>query len=396
MASNLTEAHAQWANRPDDERFSTLGELTAATKAFRDASRTSLPVVRDLRATYEAGEVAIIGREGKHAALTHYAFGQLASRVGAPAGYLRQLPAPIAAECLNAGLRSLEQDEKASMLFHVNGTLTARAVLTESYDRVWNHEVCDRILNPMVGSGWRVPAARPARPGQRGTRKATAADVLLNNRNSGGATIAVGDEIAPAGLYASDRDMFAFLVDEGDPVASGQDALNRGVFVRNSEVGDCSLRFKFFVYDAVCGNHIVWGASDVFDLAVRHVKAAHQQRGRTLANAASLWQVASRRLPDAGTLEEGIKKARIATLGASKDEVLDVLAKYAKARNLNRLTRVALDASYDLAERSPRYGSPRTVWGMVNGLTEYSQLSTHTDVRTDLDTQAGRLLEMAF
>ena len=44
--------------------------------------------------------------------------------------------------------------------------------------------------------------------------------------------------IAPAGIYASDHDMFAFLVNEEYRIDDGSDGgLARGFFVQNSEVG---------------------------------------------------------------------------------------------------------------------------------------------------------------
>ena len=66
--------------------------------------------------------------------------------------------------------------------------------------------------------------------------------------------------IAPAGLYASDHDCFAFMVNESVTVDDGSDGgLCRGFFVSNSEVGAASLKFTS-LYRSVCGNHIVWGA----------------------------------------------------------------------------------------------------------------------------------------
>jgi len=81
---------------------------------------------------------------------------------------------------------------------------------SEKYTRIWNWEIADR-LNEMVEKGWRVPPARPAMPNQPGTRPATVQDVL---DVAGFLSVNLGDPIAPAGLYASDHDMFAFLVFE--------------------------------------------------------------------------------------------------------------------------------------------------------------------------------------
>ncbi len=84
-----------------------------------------------------------------------------------------------------------------------------------------------------------VPPARPAFPDQPGTRPATEDDVLAVKDFL---SINVGDPVAPAGLYASNHDMFAFLINEENRIDDGSDSgLSRGVFFENSEVGAKAL-----------------------------------------------------------------------------------------------------------------------------------------------------------
>ncbi len=396
---NLYEASAQWASRPEDERYESLQAMLDATKRYAEGSRTSTVYLRDLRVEATGQDLALLGQTNVPARLTHYAFGQLARTVGAPAAYLRSLPAALASTCLNEGLRAkaraLSSTDKHSLLCHQNGSLVARALTTDSYDRVWNYEIASRIQRDLVPNGWQVPPARPAFAGQKGTRKATRAD-LLPNQADFGLAIKEGDDIAPAGLYASDHDMFAFLVNQVDPAWDGKKFLHRGVFIQNSEVGDCSLKFTLFTYDNVCGNHIVWGAGEVTSIAIRHIKSDSAARGNTLRNALHKWHVASQKLPTGSDLSGQIIKAKEYEIASTKDEVLDAVFAFGKKRSLSRLNRPTLEAAYDLCERTPRYGAPTTVWGMVNGLTEYSQTSKYADERNDLDVQAGRLMEMAF
>ena len=396
MSKNLYEANYQWANRPDDERFSSLKEMHAATKAYAMNAVTSTARVDDLRVESDEGNLALVGKTGNHARLTHYSFGQLARVASAPAEYLRRLPATLAAQNINYGLKKIgtSTDDKLSLLFHKNGSLVARAITTDSYDRVWNYEVIEAIQARLAGTGWVVPPARPAREGQAGTRLATEADILPNQGDFG-LRIKVGDPIAPAGLYASDHDMFAFLVNQEHPIFDGQKLLNRGVFIQNSEVGDCSLRFKLFTYDNVCGNHIVWGVGQVTDISVRHVKGETQRKGKTLTSGLAKWNLISNQLPDVGAMEKTIARAREMVLGDSKDDALANVFGFARKNGLNMLTKGNLEAAYEIADKTPRYGNPRSVWGLVNGLTEFSQQG-HTDTRTELDTQAGRLMEISF
>lgn len=399
MSKNLYEANHQWASRPDDERFESLKAMYDATRSYAATAVEAQAYINDLRVEADAdtNNLHLVGKAGKQAKLTHYSFGQLSRFAGAPAEYLRRLPVTLAAQNINHGLKRVGDgysENRLSMLFHQGAGLVARAVTSDSYDRVWNYEVVEQVMKRLEGTGWRTPPARPAREGQAGTRVATKDD-LLPNQGDFGLAVKEGDLIAPAGLYASDHDMFAFLVNQEQPIFDGQKLLNRGVFIQNSEVGDCSLRFKLFTYDNVCGNHIVWGVGKVTDIAIRHVKGEGRARGNTLANAMAKWNVISREIPDTKTMEATIARARSFEVGGSKEEVLAALFGFAKQKGLNMLTRGTLDAAYDLAERTPRYGSPRSVWGMVNGLTEFSH-GGHMDTRTELDTQAGRLMEIAF
>ena len=401
--TNLYDASYQWANRPDDERFESLDAMRNATRAYaQKASEATVPV-GSLRAEADGGDIKLVGKQNIPAKLTHYSFGQLSARVGAPANYLRGLPATLATQNLNHGLKKLGQDDggqddgqKLQLLFHKNGSLVTRAITSESYDRVWNHELVSRIITDLVPQGWRVPPARPARENQKGTRVATAADIL-SNQGDFGLSVKEGDLIAPAGLYASDHDMFAFLVNMGSAaIEDGGKLLNQGLFLQNSEVGDCAIRMKKFIMDHVCGNHIVWGVSEVNEISVRHVKGSDVKAGESLKKFMAKWNLLLQSETSADKVQGDIRKARAFEIAATKDEVLDALFKFANSRNLNRLTRKALTAGYDLAEQSPRYGAPTTVWGMVNGLTELSQTTGYADDRTEMDQQSGRIMEMAF
>jgi hypothetical protein len=395
MSNNLFEAHAQWANRPEDERFSSLDDMHKACKAYADSSEVRIAPVKALKAIANGPDMALVGSTGEQATLTHYAFGQLARWAGAPAAYLRSLPAEIAANCVNAGLAKLDEDKPLNLLFHRNGHLVNRALTSESYDRVWNHEIVSKISQHLGNSGWRVPPARPALPNQRGTRPATEADILPN-QESFGLSVKLGDPIAPAGLYASDHDMFAFLVNYDAPVWDGAKFLNQGVFFGNSEVGDGSLWAKYFLMDQVCGNHICWGVSEIVEIAVRHKKGKDVEYGKTLPRLLQKWEAMAKCLPSPDDMAKSIKLAQTKEIAATKEEVIDAIMKFVKNRGLVKLNKGILGAAYDTAAITPRYGAPNTVWGMVNGITEVSQSTAFTDERTEIDNQAGQLMNMAF
>lgn len=383
MSNNLHAASSQWATRPADQRFWNLAALKEACRASREGSAIATVPFGSLKASAQGEEIFLSGRAGIPAHMTHYAFGQLATSVNAPAGYLRSLPSATAAECLNVGIEKAKDRSDRKLLFHKNGSLALRACLSEDYERVWDHEVC-AYLEKL--EGWRNPAGLAPANYRGETRRATVDDILPGQINIG-----EGDLIAPAGLYASDHDMFAFLVAPDRTIDDGSGKpLMRGVFVKNSEVGDSSLVFTFFLMQAVCGNHIVWGARGVHEVRVRHM-------GKDpFTKAIKEFEVELRKYRDGAAEEEaGIAKARKLVLGSTKDEVLSALVKYAKGHSLP-LSRSRISEALDVAEQyRDWYGDPRSLWGAVAGLTHASQ-GTYQDDRETVDRAAGKLLEMAF
>jgi hypothetical protein len=389
---NLTAASNQWMTRPADERFWTLGDMRQACETHRAASRTFADVnMRALRANAIDGDMWLTQAKSNggtaSARYTNHSFGQFARAAGAPPSYLRELPAHLAAECVNASaVRTIALNPEVSgrnLLIRNNGEgVTLRAMATSSYARVWDAEVVEALERLQ---GWRTPAGRVP-PGYRGaTRAATEADIL-----PGQIWISPGTAIAPSGLYASDHDMFAFLVAPDRVIDDGTGKpLMRGIFVRNSEVGEASLSFTFFLMQAVCGNHIVWGASGVHEIRIRHV-------GRDpFAKAMRGFQAILKRYDDAAPEEERmIVAARELVLGNSKKEVLDALVKYANSHSIP-ISGARFDRALDVAaEHEDWYGNPRTLWAAVAGLTHDSQGGTFADTRNEADRNAGKLLAM--
>lgn len=377
---NLYKASNQWATRPDDERFSSLQEMHDSCRYYREAAVTGTVDYSKMQAVASNGEVTIRG-ENHAARLTNWAFGQLAVKAGAPAGYLRNLPAQLACDNLNCALPKCEGTGK--LLMHKNGDLMLRCVTSDDYVRVWNSDVIERLMG-LQGQGWKVPPARPARDGQKGTRFATEADVL--NASDFGLSVKIGDAIAPAGLYASDHDMFAFMVNESRRIEDGSEGgLSRGFFVTNSEVGGGALKLLSFYYRHVCGNHIVWDASNLTEMKLVH-------RGKINERFNSEFLVELKKYADDSASEDELRivSAKRTVIGADKESVIDAL--FGK----KVLSRTSLDAAFDYAEQEETTCAPNTVWGMVQGITRLSQDTEFADDRAAIDKAAGRVLSMAF
>lgn len=357
--TQLFTAHRQWASRPDDERFASLEDLHREVSRHRAGATEArgVPVGNLYMNLDKANEPILVGAN-RHASLTHWAFGQLATKVGAPAGYLRELPGPLAAQNLNHGLRTLPDDATVEMLFHQSpGALALRAITSGSYARIWNADITARLLRLTQQD----PTWQPAPAARDGSR----------------------------GLYASDHDMFAFLVDNDRRVfeRGPGGGLSRGFFVWNSEVGASSFGIMTFLYEYVCGNHIVWGAKEITELRTRHVGSAPERSVLMLAGTL-------RRYADASAIEDErrIERAQTITLGGTKEEVLDKVFSFRTG-----VSQKLIADAYDRAEQhTDWYGSPRTVWGMVNGITEIARDIPHADKRVEVERAAGRVMQVAF
>lgn len=369
----LFKAHSQWKNRPVDERFKNVQEMHDAVQGYKDVAAEAHVPYSALRVEAVNGDIQLVGKTGVPATLTHWSMGQICQHAGAPASYIRSLPATLAAQNINHGLKEIKNpDDKAALLFHKNDSLILRGAVSQMYRRIWNSDITKRLLAlQATNPNWKNPMAY----------KVVAPGLL-------GAWPTFSSEMEPSGLYASDHDMFAFLVDESKTIDGSPQGLNRGFFCWNSEVGGSSFGFMAFLYDRVCGNNIVWGARDVFSLKIRHVGQADDRAFRELALQLTQYTESS-----TGAIEKMVRKARATEMGTNPQQILDnvfALAQKVKAKELSQ-SRIS-DAIKTAQARQDRYGNPNTLWAVVSGLTENSQFTQHADDRTKIDQAAGKLL----
>jgi len=399
MSRNLMAASHQWATRPLDETFWGLHDLGDALRASRENSRQVPSPVRKVRAEavpvagYDSPDLCVLGSKGP-IKLTHWSLGQLARYADAPADYIRGLPPALAAANLNHGLAKYH-GEDVQLLLHRNdeADYTMRSVTTGDYSRLWNADVVD-ALAPALDAGWMVPPARPSfnRDDPR-ARPATAADIVPG-QDGFGLAVKPGDLIAPAGCYASDHDMFVFLVHPTRIVdLDGSGGLMRGVFLWNSETGAGAFKATSFLLEAVCGNHIVWGASDV-----RTFRRVH--RGNNFSNGKlgdfgrdMAKQLVSYADSDTSAERGMVAAARRYVLGKDRAETVETLF---NNKQLG-LSKTVIEATYTVAEihEVTAKAPPTTAWGFAHGLTRFSQQTPYADERSRLDAAAGKLLALA-
>lgn len=363
----LFRAHNQWATRPADERFQSLEQLHAACKGWAEMAREAQVEWKDLkvRVSREDSTDLMLGGKRQEALLSHHAFGQLCGRVGAPASYLRQLPTDLAATNLNHGL--VNRDETLSdavLLLHEmdhgtdgGGGLVVRGLTTEVYDRLWDWEVTERLLDLQAKFDLVPATATFSWDGQ--------------------------DHSGDKALYASDHDMFVFLMARNRDVGfKGEQGLFRGLIVSNTEVGGISLAVARFLFRDICQNHIIWGAQELSEIRLKHV-----------GNIKGKWsdvRASVNKYMDAPANEEQqmIVSAQNLKLGDTKEEVLDFL--FGK----RFITKKNISAAYD-AVVPEEDGDPNTAWGFTNGLTRYSQTVPFADERTQLDRAGRKVLQLA-
>ncbi len=188
---------SEWFPRPHDERFLSLGELAGAVRGRAERSRTrvvetALIHVEANRTDPERLSLILPGAEAP-VAPTHWSFGQLAAQVGAPAAYLRNLPAALAGINLQYGLTS-NRAEQIKTLETEEGRVELRAVTGPDYGRIYDYELVEAVQR-IAGNGtgdtrWKVPGVLDWSTG------------IYNPH--------VDITQATSTLYASDRDVFLF------------------------------------------------------------------------------------------------------------------------------------------------------------------------------------------
>jgi hypothetical protein len=269
---------SEWFNRPADERYLSLSDLMASVqgRAERSRTRTVETAAIQVEASRNDAERLTLMLPGAErlVAPTHWSFGQLASIVGAPATYLRQLPAPLAGINLQYGLTSHRAEQVKTLEFD-DGSVKLRAVAGPDYGRIYDHELVAAVQK-VAGNGtgdtrWKVPGMLDWSTGIYNPRVDISSDTTT--------------------LYASDRDVFLFLVDDLNPIEAGTlpdgspDLYFRGFYCWNSEVGAKTLGIASFYLRAVCQNRNLWGVEDFEEITIRHSKYAASRFAHQVAPA---------------------------------------------------------------------------------------------------------------
>jgi len=367
---------SEWFSRPDDERYLSLTELYDAVKARADRATARTVESRAVRVdasrdNAERLSLIVPGQE-EPIAPTHWSFGQLCSLVGAPATYMRQLPAPLAGINLQHGLLS-HRAELVKTLETEHGRIELRAVTGPDYGRIWDHELVAAVMK-IAGNGvgdtmWKVPGVL---------------DWATMTHNP---FVDVTKDTTT--LYASDRDVFLFLVDDTHPIEAGRlpngepDLYFRGFYCWNSEVGSKTLGIASFYLRAVCMNRCLWGVENFEEITIRHSKFAAQRFAHEAAPALTSFANSS-----PAPFVAGIKAAR-EKIVASTDEDRE---SFLRRRGFSKAETGRIIETVLSEEGRP----PESIFDFVQGMTAHARTKAHQDTRLELEGKAKTLLERAI
>ena len=359
--SEIMRASREWASRPDDQRFTSLESLRHAVSTRKRESWTATPRTGELRVIPEGEDLRVrvydpTKGEERMLTPTNHSFSQLCQYGGSPASYLRRLPAQLAAINLQWGLEHLAARDDTLVLGQSNGTDSLRAMTSTSYGRIWDIEVVDAVMKANQDGRWTIPAAS------------------YTTQNPKRATT----------LYASDRDVFLFLVDPKNPIDVNGEQLFRGFYTWNSEVGAATFGLTTFLYRYVCDNRIIWGATDVKELRIRHTGGAPERFA--YEGSKYLAKYAEERTDATVKQITAAQNAAIPVNPGAGKGVEDWLMS-------RGFTKAQATASVETAKQEE--GEARTLWQIVNGITAYARGIAHTDERVTLETKAGKLLDLA-
>jgi hypothetical protein len=371
---NISRVSSEWFNRPADERYLSLTDLHNSVKHRSERSKTRIIESEAIRVEVSRNNperlTLMLPEANAPVAPTHWSFGQLASLVGAPATYLRQLPAALAGINLQHGLLN-HRAEQIKTLEIENGRLELRAVTGRDYGRIFDHELVEAVQK-VAGNGtgdtrWKVPG------------------VLDWSTHIYNPNVDISKDTTT--LYASDRDIFVFLVDDLNPIEAGRlpngepDLYFRGFYAWNSEVGSKTLGIASFYLRAVCQNRNIWGAEDFQEITIRHSKYA-ASRFALEAEPALIQFAESSPMP----FVNGIKAARERIVARDDENRTAFLRKrgFSKGETTKIIDTVLNEEGHP----------PASIFDFAQGITRVARDKQHQDVRLEMEGKAKKLLDL--
>ena len=364
------QGHRNWALRPDDEGFDDINPLISkleTRKALSHEMELNFPAIAQHGSIVaNEGEVELIQPSGQRFQFTPWGFRALCKRIGAHTEFLKKLPAEnVAADLsvllndrngLEGGPASWDKDQKVLTVRESSGLHRIRHIGSERYGRIYDIDVATWVKSHLMERfGFTVPPTWDDRP---------------------------------RGLYAGDEDVFFFLQDETKAIEVKRpdgktEVLKRGLMAWNSEVGKKTFGLCSFLYQMICGNHIIWGAEQVSTMETRHVGNAMERATVDIMPGVSAYL-------ESGTSKETdlLTKAMRVRVAENGPEAVRIL------RTKDFSKGVAMDAVVLAATDPTNEGlDPLSYMAIVNGLTLKARAIVNGDARTALELKATNLLQ---
>lgn len=253
-----------------------------------------------------------------------------------------------------------------------DGRVELRAVTGPEYGRIWDKDLVAAVMS-IAGNGagdtiWKVPG------------------VLDWSTMTHNPFVDITKDTTT--LYASDRDVFLFLVDDTHPIEAGRlpngepDLYFRGFYAWNSEVGSKTLGIASFYLRAVCANRNLWGTENFEEITIRHSKFAAQRFAHEAAPALTNFANSS-----PAPFIAGIRAARERVVARNDEDRSEFLRKrgFSKAETGKIIETVLSE------EGRP----PESIFDFVQGITALARGKAHQDTRLELEGKARKLLESA-
>ena len=365
----------QWATRPDDQKFLDLFSLREQVSFWRTNSFTAEVKPNQIRAVCKPNDpnyLRIQVADLYDVDANHLAFGQMCQLANVPAYYARELPAPLAAININYGLQACEQKEKSAYLMEDGGTLL-RGITSTRYGRIFDEDVVNSVMK-VAGNGtgdtrWKVPG--------------------VINWSNGTYNPFVDITKETTTLYASDRDVFLFLVDDTHPIEIGKlpngepDLYFRGFYVWNSEVGQRSFGIATMYLRGVCQNRNLWGVEGFKEITFKHFSGAPEKFITDAAPSLLSFSESSTDKVVAGV--QAAKNAKIALGPITDDDRIEFLMKFG-------LNKKQAEAAIKVGE-AEELVKPDTAWDMAQAVTAMARVEQQQDKRLALEVIGGRILD---
>lgn len=372
------DVSAQWFTRAADQRYLSLDTLFEAVARRRDTSFEEVAgagLVQFRGSEEDPLALSALLPSGQVLSPTHYAFGQMCqlAKMGRATDIFRSQPGWLAGLNLTYGL-SRNVRENSVKLYGDHERQELRAATGPDYGRIFDADLVE-MVRKVTGNGtgdtrWKVPG-------------------IMNWANSTyNPYVDVTTETTT--LFASDRDVFLFLVDDTHPIEIGKlangdpDLVFRGFYAQNSEVGSKSLKIATFWLRAVCQNRNLWGTEDFQELTIIHSKHG---MGRFAREAERTLTTYAESQPT--KLLAGIAAAKEAVVAKDDEDRVKFLTADSLGFSLKRAQ--AIVAQHEREEGHP----PETVWDMVQGMTAFARTIPNQDNRIEVERLAARVMDRA-